>query len=100
MEDAGDVVRALEQQSRPLGEPEIGDFGGQAPGIPSEDEVAQAKVALLELLGPRPTPVDELLRQCQLSPALGSYLLLELELADRVQRHPGNRVSLLIDPDV
>jgi DNA processing protein len=46
-------------------------------------------------LGPSPVPVDELGRQCQLSPPFLRMTLLELELAGRLQWHPGNRVSLL-----
>ena len=46
-------------------------------------------------LGPSPVAVDELLRQCQLSPPFLRMTLLELELAGRLQWHPGNRVSLL-----
>jgi DNA processing protein len=33
-------------------------------------------------------------RQCQMSAATVAMLLLELELAGRVERHPGNAVSL------
>jgi DNA processing protein len=50
---------------------------------------------VLAALGPAPLPVDELLRRCQLSPGEAADILLELELAGRVQRHPGNQVSLL-----
>jgi DNA processing protein len=49
---------------------------------------------LVERLGPTPVAVDELVRQCQLSAAAIATLLLELELAGRVERHPGNLVSL------
>ena len=49
---------------------------------------------LVEKLGPTPVAVDELVRQCQLSAASVATLLLELELAGRVERHPGNLVSL------
>jgi DNA processing protein len=49
---------------------------------------------LLRLLGPTPVPVDELVRQCQLTAAAVATLVLELELAGRVERHPGNLVSL------
>jgi DNA processing protein len=49
---------------------------------------------ILESLGPTPVPVDELVRQCHLSAAAVATLLLELELAGRVERHPGNLVSL------
>ena len=47
------------------------------------------------LLGPVAVSVDELLRECQLSPATVLTALLELELAGRLERHPGNRVSLI-----
>jgi DNA processing protein len=46
-----------------------------------------------EKLGPAPVDVDELIRQCGASPAAVLTVLLELELAGRVQRHPGNRVA-------
>jgi DNA processing protein len=39
-------------------------------------------------------PVDEIVRQCQLSPAAVAVILLELELAGRLNRHPGHQVSL------
>jgi DNA processing protein len=45
-------------------------------------------------LGPAPAPVDELIRQCQVSPAVLAQVLLELELAGRLERLPGNRVAL------
>ncbi|MGC2413533.1 MAG: DNA-processing protein DprA [Stellaceae bacterium] len=49
---------------------------------------------IIEKLSPTPVAVDELVRQCQLSAAAVATLLLELELAGRVERHPGNLVSL------
>ena len=48
---------------------------------------------ILEKLSPTPVPVDELVRQCQLSAAAVATVLLELELAGRIERHPGNLVS-------
>ena len=49
---------------------------------------------ILESLGPTAVAVDELVRQCHLSAAVVATLLLELELAGKVERHPGNLVSL------
>ena len=46
-------------------------------------------------LGPTPAAVDELVRQCQVSPAVLAAVLLELELAGRLERLPGNRVALI-----
>jgi DNA processing protein len=57
-----------------------------------EDEDGLERV--LERLGSAPVAVDELVRQCHLSAAAIATLLLELELAGRVERHPGNLVSL------
>jgi DNA processing protein len=59
---------------------------------------ADARLRIERLLGPSPVAVDELLRQCQLAPPVVRTVLLELELAGRLERHPGNRVSLLVGP--
>jgi DNA processing protein len=47
-----------------------------------------------ERLGPEPLLVDELIRQCRASTAEVQRALMELELDGRLERHPGNRVSL------
>jgi DNA processing protein len=46
-------------------------------------------------LGASPAAVDELVRQCQVSPALLAPVLLELELEGKLERLPGNRVALI-----
>ncbi len=46
-------------------------------------------------LGPVPTAVDELVRRCQVSAATVAEVLLALELEGRLERHRGNRVSLM-----
>jgi DNA processing protein len=55
---------------------------------------AGARGQVLELLGPSPIAVDDLLRRCHLSPAAVQAVLLELELAGSVEMLPGNRVAL------
>ncbi len=65
---------------------------------PPAHESASARARLLELLGPSPTSVDDLLRRCQLSAATVMSALLDLELAGRVETLPGNRVALLSEP--
>ncbi len=42
-----------------------------------------------------PLAVDELIRTCHLSISVVQMALLEMELAGRVKRYPGNRVSLV-----
>ena len=49
---------------------------------------------VIQLLSPNPVSVDEIIRNCQCSPAAVSMVLLELELAGRLSRHPGGRVAL------
>ncbi|MBX3500386.1 MAG: DNA-processing protein DprA [Alphaproteobacteria bacterium] len=50
---------------------------------------------VIACLGPAPTKVDEVVRRCHVSPAEVAGLLLELELAGRLERHRGNSVSLI-----
>ena len=50
---------------------------------------------VLERLGPSPIEVDELIRQCGLAPGAVMTVLLDLELAGRLARQPGNRVNLV-----
>lgn len=52
------------------------------------------RAALLSLLGPVAVSIDELIRQSGLAPAVVQLVLLELELAGRLERHAGARVSL------
>ena len=49
---------------------------------------------LQERLGVEPLLVDELVRQCHATSSEVQQALLELELEGRIERHPGNRVSL------
>lgn len=61
-----------------------------------QDQSDDARRAVLAGLGVQPTAVDELVRRCHLSAPVAQMVLLELELAGRLQRHPGNQVSLVI----
>jgi DNA processing protein len=47
-----------------------------------------------ELLGPSPVPVDEIIRLSGAPSGAVQMALLELDLAGRLDRHAGNRVSL------
>mgnify|MGYP001493311599 FL=1 len=72
------------------------------PELPFEEEVETIEEApeegherLVAALGPVPVEVDELVRRCQVTAAEAQMMLLELELAGRIERHPGNRISLV-----
>jgi DNA processing protein len=91
-----DVVEALSGMLRPsLGEPfSPPPTGGASHWNIEEKELSQARPRVVEALGPTPVTIDDLIRECQLSPAVVLTVLLELELAGRVERHPGSRFSL------
>jgi hypothetical protein len=58
---------------------------------PAPDERAR----IVSLLGPSPVQIDDLVRLSQSSPAVVRMVLLELEIAGRVERHGGGLVSLI-----
>ncbi len=62
---------------------------------PPAAEAERVRAALLQLLGPSPTSVDDLARRCQFSPASVNSALMDLELAGRVEALPGNRFALI-----
>jgi DNA processing protein len=61
---------------------------------PPEDAKDSDRHAVTALLGPVAVAVDELIRQSGIAPAIVQTVLLELELAGRLERHAGARVSL------
>ncbi|RVD68887.1 DNA-protecting protein DprA [Mesorhizobium sp. M4A.F.Ca.ET.029.04.2.1] len=71
----------------PLAEPP--DLSAMPP--PREDD----RAGVLEALGPTPVAVDEVIRHTGLSAAQVSMVLLELDLAGRLERHAGGNVSLV-----
>ena len=60
------------------------------PSEPGEDE----RRAVEQLLGPSPVPVDELVRLSGLPSGAVQLVLLELDLAGRIDRHAGGKVSM------
>jgi DNA processing protein len=64
--------------------------------VADDADLAADRAKVLELLGYSPATVDELGRRAHLSPAVLAALLLELELAGRVERHTGGQISLII----
>jgi DNA processing protein len=95
-ENADDVMRVLAPiLAAPLAAPAPPDFGPGPPAAPLERELQPARVMLLGLLGPSPVELDELVRQSGLSLGIVHMVLLELELAGRLARQPGNLIALV-----
>jgi DNA processing protein len=90
--EAADVINAVQPiMARPVvlgaGEPESDSFDGE----PDAGERAR----IVSLLGPSPILLDDLIRMAGTSPAIVRTVLLELELAGRLERHGAGMVSLI-----
>lgn len=53
-----------------------------------------ARKRILAALGPSPVEIDDIIRHVGCDPSQVQLVLIELDLAGRLIRHPGNRVSL------
>ena len=88
VQNAGDVVEALGpvqarvESPAPRFEPSV-----EEPDVGTAGNIE-------ELLGPSPVPVDEIIRLSGSASGAVQMALLELDLAGRLERHAGGRVSL------
>ena len=90
VQSAADVL----EQVRPIDPRSVREPGSGFGRVPPEDADDAARTRVVALLGPVPVAADELIRQAMLAPAVVYLVLLELELAGRLERHAGGRVSL------
>jgi DNA processing protein len=91
VQNAADVVEALgpiEPRVRSV----LTSYEHAEPEPMNGDEEALGLIE--DLLGPSPVPVDEIIRLSGASSGAVQMALLELDLAGRLDRHAGNRVSL------
>jgi DNA processing protein len=58
------------------------------------DPASDERTRIVALLGPGPVQIDDLVRLSKSSPAVVRMVLLELEIAGRIERHGGGLVSL------
>jgi DNA processing protein len=88
--EASDVIHAVEPiMERPIALRE-----------PDDDPLAfepnaSDRTRIIDLLGPTPVLLDDLIRMAGASPATVRTVLFELELAGRLERHGGGLVSLI-----
>jgi DNA processing protein len=60
-----------------------------------EDPAPDERRRILSLLGPTPVNIDDLIRLSSARPAVVRTVLLELEIAGRLERQGGGRIALL-----
>jgi DNA processing protein len=94
--EAADVITVV----RPiLGEPVDAVAEEPAtPPLPAIDPGGGERTRIVDLLGPTPVPIDDLIRLSGSPPATVHVVLLELELEGRLERHGGALVSLAVGP--
>ena len=92
IQNAADVLEAVRPIQPTLASP-------RAPFRPAEPQWLDGDGGALgvveELLGPSPVPVDEIIRLSGAPSGAVQMALLELDLAGRIERHAGGKVSLV-----
>jgi DNA processing protein len=91
-----DIIENLGRSAQfQLCEDQSSNYGIQKTSVQNADEATRKHIT--SKLGYSPVQVDELMIQCDVTPDILSLVLLELELAGRLQRHPGHKVSLMAE---
>jgi DNA processing protein len=88
VQNAADVIEAIQPARARVASPEAGY------DPPAEQFDGEAAEAVESLLGPSPVPVDEIIRLSGAPSGAVQMALLELDLAGRLDRHAGGKVSL------
>jgi DNA processing protein len=91
VQNADDILQQIGPIDPRMVRAPVSGYGGPPP-LDASDAIRRD---VERLLGPVAVPVDELIRQSGHAPALVYMVLLELELAGRLERHAGGRVSLI-----
>jgi DNA processing protein len=89
-ESADDVAAAFSTLPRGFAEPDP-----TPEAAPSETDIDAARSLIVELLGPTPVEIDELIRRSGAPSGVVLTVILELELAGRLHRAGGQRVALI-----
>ena len=89
--EATDIINAVQPiMERPI------VFEAREDDEPFDFDIDPSEHArIIALLGPTPISLDDLIRMSGLSPTIVRSVLLQLELAGRLERHGGGLVSLL-----
>lgn len=93
---AEDILQVLGRlRLRPLRETPV-DFDAQSSDSPMHADIPGGlRDKILEILSPAPISIDEIIRDLQAPVGFILTILLELELAGRIERQAGNKVNLI-----
>jgi DNA processing protein len=91
--EAADVINMVQPiMGRPI-QLAIGEGDDEEPQAYEPEESERTRI--VTLLGPTPIGLDDIIRMAGTSPAIVRTVLLELELAGRLERYGGGMISLL-----
>jgi DNA processing protein len=91
------ILRELKSlRLKPLNDP-AGDKWKGTPTLFStmKEPDESLRIRILELLSPTPVQIDEIIRAAAAHAGEVLSIILELEIAGRIERHPGNKVNLI-----
>ena len=89
-----DVLEAL-PKTHEMREAPAATFNQRTQAPIDENEMTEARNVIVNLLGAAPEDVDDLAARAGVSSRIASVIILEMELAGRIERHRGNRVSII-----
>ncbi|MDQ3074546.1 MAG: DNA-processing protein DprA [Pseudomonadota bacterium] len=92
IQSAADVIEAIRPMLSEVASPHA-PFE-HAREYDADEAEPDLRAAIISLLGPSAVPVDELVRQSGAAAGAVQLILLELDLAGRLDRHAGGKVSL------
>ena len=92
--DVSDIVEAVRPMLANPPETMPSIFSAPLPGEPPSEPDESDRARIMEALGPSPVEVDEIIRFTGLPARTVLVVLLELDIAGRIERHSGQRVSL------
>ncbi|MDE1153114.1 MAG: DNA-processing protein DprA [Micavibrio sp.] len=92
---ADDIIQVLRSLTlRSLAEPPGAGWKGAPPATPPEPSEA-LRIRIMECLSPTPVHMDELIRAVEAPVGEVLMVILEMELAGRIERQAGNKVNLI-----
>lgn len=95
VENVRDILGNLAPMGElPLAEQQALNFNEAPASTTDEQTLDRARAAVLESLSASPTLLDDILTLTHITPHLLMAVLLELELAGRLERHAGSKVAL------
>ncbi|MCE7028233.1 DNA-processing protein DprA [Jiella avicenniae] len=94
--EPADVIEALDPLAKRSDQSDDAALGEPEMEGPMEEASETERARIVETLGPTPVSIEEIIVHTGISPGAVQLVILELDLAGRLERHAGGMVSLLL----